>query len=46
MSQEVYNTPLSVAIRTFTQKELVALFGRTHPAFLAAIMREASRFKR
>lgn len=35
--------PLSEAIRTCTLPELVKLFGNTHPAFLAALVREATR---
>ena len=36
---EVYNMPLERAIREFTMAELVKLFGKSHPAFLAGAVK-------
>ena len=45
MSQEVYDMPLATAIRKFTLAELVEVFEHTHPAFFAAVIKEATRIR-
>ena len=39
------NTPLHVALREMSLADLVKACGETHPAFLAAAVREATRMK-
>ncbi len=39
MSEVIYNMPLERAIREFTMAELVKLFGKSHPAFLAGAVK-------
>lgn len=45
MSDEVYEMPLSEAIRVYTLPELVRVFGKTHPAFLAALVRASTQLQ-
>lgn len=44
MSVKSYNMSLQTAIRELTLPELVVMFSKSHPAFLAAIVRERSRY--
>lgn len=39
MSEVIYNMPLERAIREFTMAELVKIFGKSHPAFLAGAVK-------
>lgn len=39
MSQEIYKMPLSKAMRIFTKKELIEIFGESNPAFLRALLK-------
>ncbi len=42
MSESIYHMPFERAIREFTMTELVNIFGNTHPAFLAAVVKSKS----
>ena len=44
MTKKEYNMPLIEAIRGFTLAQLVKMFGGTHPAFLAGIVRAKVRY--
>lgn len=39
MSKEIYQMPLNRAIREFSMDELRKIFSKTHPAFLAAVLK-------
>ena len=43
MSQSIYHMPLAHAIKSFTMAELVAIFSKSSPAFLAAVVKAKSQ---